>query len=131
MNINVKKFCELCELELDDLISEMFTDTGYAINPNDDDEYEASSAAVENTYGKEHAYVERIFASMLMHGKTLVVTDPEGKDHDFTLDMLEKGLDVLLEKAPDVFRDFVHGDPDMGSGLALADCTFFGAIVYG
>jgi hypothetical protein len=131
MNINIKKFCDLCDLELDDLISEMFSDTGYAINPKDDAEYEASRAAVEYTYGKEHAYVERIFATMLTHGKTLVATDPEGKDHDFTLDMLEKGLDVLLEKAPEVFRDFVHGESDMGSGLALADCTFFGEIVYG
>jgi hypothetical protein len=131
MNIKIKKFCELCELELDDLVSAMFTGTGYAINPKDDDEYEATRAAVEYAYGKEGTYVERIFASMLMHGKTLVATDPEGKDHDFTLDMLEKGLDALLEKAPDVFRDFVHGDNDMGSGLALADCTFFGEIVYG
>ena len=131
MNINIKKFCELCDLELDDLISEMFSGTGYAINPKDDAEYEAFRTAVECTYGKEHAYVERIFADMLMHGKTLVVTDPEGEDHDFTLDMLEKGLDVLLEKAPEVFRDFVHGESDMGSGLALADCTFFGEIVYG
>lgn len=131
MNINVKKFCELCEIELDDLISAMFTDTGYAINPKADDEYEASRAAVEYVYGKEDTYVERIFASMLMHGKTIVATDPEGKDHDFTLDTLEKGLDALLEKAPEVFRDFVHGDNDMCSGLALADCTFFGEIVYG
>lgn len=131
MNINVKKFCELCELELDDLISEMFSGTGYAINPKSDDEYEASRTAVEDAYGKDYAYAERIFATMLKQGKTLVATDPEGKDHDFTLDMLEKGLDVLLEKAPNVFRDFVHGNSDMGSGLALADCTFFGAIVYG
>ena len=30
--MNCKKFAELCELELDDFISDMFTGTGYAIN---------------------------------------------------------------------------------------------------
>ena len=30
--MNFKKFAELCEMELDDFLSDMFTGTGYAIN---------------------------------------------------------------------------------------------------
>ena len=129
--MNFKKFAELCEMELDDFLSDMFTGTGYAINAKNDDEYKKAKAICLDVYGKDGIDIERIFATMLERGMPIVVTDPEGKDHDFNMEVLEKGLDALLEKAPDVFRDFVHGDNDMGSGLALADCTFFGDVVYG
>ena len=34
--MNFKKFAELCEMELDDFLSDMFTGTGYAINAKND-----------------------------------------------------------------------------------------------
>ena len=131
MNINFRKFAELCELELEDFISDMFTGTGYAINAKNDADYEKAKAICDDVYGKDNVYIERIFAYMLKNSMPIVVTDPEGKDHDFTLDMLENGLDTLLEKAPEVFRDYIHCNNDMGSGMALIDCCIFGEVVYG
>ena len=131
MRIDIKKCGELCEMELEDFISEMFSGTGYAINPKSDAEYDATKAAVEYAYAKEDITVEKIFAHMLTNGKTLVVTDPERKDHDFTIETLEEGLDRLLQKAPEVFRDFVHGNNDLCSAMALIDCAIFGEVVYG
>ena len=129
--MNFKKFAELCEMELDDFISEMFTGTEYAINAKNDADYEKAKAICIDTYGKENTYIERIFATMLERGMPIVVTDPEGDDHDFNLEVLEKGIDTLLEKAPDVFRDYVNGDNDLCSGMALIDCCIFGDVVYG
>lgn len=129
--MNFKKFAELCELELDDFISDMFTGTEYAINAKNDDDYDKAKAICLDVYGEDGTYIERIFATMLERGMPIVVTDPEGDDHDFNLEVLEKGIDTLLEKAPDVFRDYVNGDNDLCSGMALIDCCIFGDVVYG
>ena len=129
--MNFKKFAELCEMELDDFISEMFTGTEYAINAKNDADYEKAKAICIDTYGKDETYIERIFAYMLESGMPIVVTDPEGDDHDFNMEVLEKGLDALLEKAPDAFKDYIDGNNDLCTGMNLIDCCIFGDVVYG
>ena len=129
--MNFKKFAELCEMELDDFLSDMFTGTGYAINPKNDDDYDKAKAICLDVYGEDGAYTERIFATMLEHGMPTVVTDPEGKDHDFNMEVLEKGIDTLIEKAPDAYKDYIDGNNDLCTGMNLIDCCIFGDVVYG
>ena len=129
--MDFKKFAELCEMELDDFLSDMFTGTGYAINAKNDDDYDKAKAICLDVYGKDGTYIERIFATMLERGMPIVVTDPEGKDHDFNMEVLEKGIDTLLEKAPDTFKDYIDGNNDLCTGMNLIDCCIFGDVVYG
>ena len=129
--MNFKKFAELCEMELDDFLSDMFTGTGYAINPKNDDDYDKAKAICLDVYGKDGTYIERIFTTMLERGMPIVVTDPEGKGHDFNMEVLDKGLDALLEKAPDTFKDYIDGNNDLCTGMNLIDCCIFGDVVYG
>ena len=129
--MDFKKFAELCEMELDDFLSNMFTGTGYAINPKNDDDYDKAKAICLDVYGKDGTYIERIFTTMLERGMPIVVTDPEGKDHDFNMEVLDKGLDALLEKAPDTFKDYIDGNNDLCTGMNLIDCCIFGDVVYG
>ena len=129
--MNFKKFAELCDMELDDFLSDMFTGTEYAINAKNDDDYEKAKAICLDVYGKDGTYIERIFATMLERGMPIVVTDPEGDDHDFNMEVLEKGIDTLLEKAPDAFKDYIDGNNDLCTGMNLIDCCIFGDVVYG
>lgn len=129
--MNAKKFADLCDMELDDVLSDMFAFTEYAINAKNDDDYEKAKAICLDVYGEDGTYAERIFVTMLERGMPIVVTDPEGKDHDFNMGVLEKGLDTLLEKAPDAFKDYIDGNNDMCTGMNLIDCCIFGDVVYG
>ena len=63
--------------------------------------------------------------------RTGAATDPEGDDHDFNMEVLEKGIDTLLEKAPDAFKDYINCNNDLCTGMNLIDCCIFGDVVYG
>ena len=134
--ITFKKFLELSDYKLTYLISDMFTGTGYAINEKNEGEYDQVKKELKETWPKDDNFgpcIEDIFAGMLERGMTILVTDPEGKDHDVTLADFEKGLQALIDHAKeyDAFADYLKGNADMCSALNFIDCIIFGEPVYG
>lgn len=134
--ITFKKFLELSDYTMTDLISDMFTGTGYAINEKNDGEYDQVKKELNEGKFKDDQYgpcIEDIFAEMLERGMTICVTDPEGKDHDVTLADFEKGLQALINHAKDydAFADYLNGNADACSALNFIDCIIFGEPVYG
>ena len=89
---------------------------------------------LKETWPKDDKFgpcIEDIFAEMLNRGMTLCVTDPEGKDHDFTIYDIENGIENMLMKASSAFADYINGNNDACSGSNLIDCCIFGKPVYG
>ena len=134
--ITFDKFLELADYKLSYLISGMFTGTGYAINEKNDGEYDQVKKELKETWPKDDSFgpcIEDIFEAMLRRGMTIVVTDPEGKDHDVTMADFEKGLQALIDHAKDcnAFADYLEGNADACSDLNFIDCIIFGKPVYG
>jgi hypothetical protein len=134
--ITFKKFLELSDYTLTFLLSDMFTETGYAINEKNEGEYDQVKKELKETWSKEDQFgpcIEDIFAGMLERGMTILVTDPEGDDHDVTLADFEKGLQALIDHAKDydAFADYLKGNADACSALNFIDCIIFGEPVYG
>lgn len=132
--ITFKKFLDLSNYTLTFLISDMFTGTGYAINEKNEGEYDQVKKELKETWKDTYGpCIEDIFAGMLERGMTILVTDPEGKDHDVTLADFETGLQALLDNAKeyDAFADYLKGNADMCSALNFIDCIIFGKPVYG
>ena len=134
VTISFDKFLEMSDLKLIDLISGMFSGTGYAINEKNEGEYDQVKTELKATWPEDDKYgpcIEDIFAEMLRRGMTIVVTDPEGKDHDVTFSSFENGLTALVEQAPDAFKDYLSGNADSCTDLNFIDCIIFGEPVYG
>ena len=129
--MDFKKFAELSELTLTDFISDMFTGTGYWIDPKTDADWAKAKEATKAKLGPGKACIEDFFAYMLENSMPIVVTDPEGEEHDFTMDSLERGVDAMIAKAPGAFGEYLNHNGDMCTGLAFIDCCIFGEPVYG
>lgn len=134
--ITLQKFIELSDTKLAYIISDMFTGTGYAINEKNEGEYDQVKKELKETWpkdGQNGPCIEDIFAGMLNRGMTILVTDPEGKDHDVTLADFEKGLQALIDNAKECsgFVDYLAGNADLCSGMNFIDCIIFGKPVYG
>ena len=127
MKLDLKKFCEISKMDLALLIAEMFTFTGWEIDEKDILDYQKARDKIKKKdFEKKDVTLEEVYAEMLRMGLPVVATDPEGDKHDFTLEMVEKGIENLLIKDPQHFADFITENPDACSGSALIDCCVFG-----
>ena len=127
MNLDLKKFCEISKTDLAGLIAEMFTFTEWGIDEKDIGDYQKARDEIKKKrLEKKDVTLEDVYAEMLRMGLPVVATDPDGEEHDFTLEMVEKGIDNLLIKDPQHFADFITENSDACSGLALIDCCVFG-----
>jgi len=131
--INLRKFLKMCDTDLSSLLSAMFTGNPYAIDAKYAADYYKVRQDLKEGKFKDDEYgpcLEDIFAEMLSKGMTLVFTDPDGKEHDVTLDDVGRGLDALIDKAPCAFADFIKGEEDAITGMNFLDCIIFGDVVY-
>lgn len=123
--INLEAFLKMADYKLTYIISGAFTGSEYWIN-GDPDQFDAvKKSLAENWQDPYGPCVEDIYAEMLMRGMTLTVTDPEGDEHDLTIEHLERAVDVIFTKETEILKKYLDS-PDM-----ITDCAIFGEVTFG
>lgn len=124
MKLDLNTFCEATGNTLSGLISDMFTFTEWYIDEKSEGDYRKVRDELKTK--REDICIEDVYSEMLLAGYVLTATDPDGEEHDFALSNVEEGIDALFFKCQRAFADFLTGDQDAVSGLALIDCCIFG-----
>lgn len=83
-------------------------------------------------------YFPSHFLIATTEGGHIVIQDnqeePEDEDnytkYNLGLEQLQKGLQVMAEKHPRHFNDFLNEDDDLDTSLAFIECCLFGDIIY-
>ena len=57
--------------------------------------------------------------------------EDDDKSHTITPEVLKKGIQVMAEKAPRHFRDWMQENDDAETSDVFLQCILFGEIVYG
>ena len=128
--INLEAFLKMADITLVDIISGAFTGSEYWIS-GDPDQFDAVKKSLsENWQDPYGPCVEDIYAEMLQRGMTLKVTDPEGDEHDLTIEHLERAVDVIFTKETEILKQYLDS-PDMLTDCAFIDCAIFGEVTFG
>ena len=128
--INLEAFLKMADYRLTYIISGAFTGSEYYIDGDPDQYVAVKKSLSENWQDPYGPCVEDIYAEMLQRGMTLKVTDPEGDEHDLTIEHLERAVDVIFTKETEILRQYLD-DPDMLTDCAFIDCAIFGKVTFG
>lgn len=73
------------------------------------------------------------YFDVVMEGGQIAVVELEGDGSEQILNkkVLDRGVDILLQRYPRYFRELVTGEWDVEAADALLQCSLFGDIVYG
>lgn len=63
-------------------------------------------------------------------GAVVLRDDQDGKKYTLDLDALRDGFQVMREKCPQHFSDFIIGNEDAETGDVFVQCCIFGEVVY-
>ena len=70
----------------------------------------------------------------LNEGGALIISDKEGNnDNRYRLDLesIKKGLQIMADKYPQHFANFISENDDADTGDCFLQCCLFGEIIYG
>jgi hypothetical protein len=76
----------------------------------------------------EHKYIHTV---PLNPGGFLIFQEPDGKQYSLDQGTIQKGLQIMAEKYPEHFADFVAENADADTGDVFLQCCLFGEVVYG
>ena len=131
VSINLEAFLKMAEITLVDIISGAFTGSEYWINSDPDQFHEVLADIKKNWTGSSYGpCTEDVYVEMLKRGMTLKVTDPDGDEHDLTLESLERAVDVIFTKETEILKQYLD-EPDMYTDCAFIDCAIFGEVTFG
>ena len=75
--------------------------------------------------------LEDILAKILEKGLSFDIIDTEDEYYNLTKEKLENGLQIVQEKYPDFYKDFVEENGDYYTYDAILQCALFDDIIFG
>lgn len=90
--------------------------------------YNFPKGETKQSLGIEFPHIELPFK-----GGSLTIGELEGDMPDKTLDResISKGLEIMAEKYPKQFADFLDENEDANTGDAFLQCALYGELVFG
>ena len=137
MNIDVQKFCSLCETSVLDILSGFGSNPGVLRYDYSEEDYKNAKAALiiqHDNEGKPYEITyEEVLESIVYRGGKLTFYDIEDeKETPYALDLaaLERGVDGFIENAKESFADYLNGNGDSVADNVFIQCCLFGKPVY-
>jgi hypothetical protein len=125
--MNIKVNLEVAEQRLQDILTNALeggSNYWYFIK-----EFNYPEGQTKESLGIEFAHVELPFK-----GGSLTFIDQEeddGKEYTLDLEAIRKGTEVMAEKYPKHFSDFLAEDDDAITADVWLQCCLFGEAIYG
>lgn len=76
--------------------------------------------------------IRKIYVAAACGGHVDIIDmEDDEKRHRLDLDALRKGIQIMAEKCPRHFADFMNQNDDSITGDVFVQCCIFGEIIYG
>ena len=85
----------------------------------------------EITYQHEPGHTWPRYDYPLNEGGAVDCVDDEGNHHRLDLPAIKKGLQLMAEKQPKDFADFMDGNDDASTSDVFVQLCLFGDVIYG